>query len=226
MRAIFVGDLHGCAAEFDELLAAVDFIPAQDRLLLTGDAFARGPAPLAVWQRLEELSPEMVLGNHDDRLLRQLQALRQGRQLQFKKPDHRFTLEALAPVADRLLPWLEHLPLYIEEDRFLLVHAGINPESGLAGTSREEFLSLRLWPSADVGQGLRWHDYWQPGDRLLIFGHDALAGLVVKRREDGSPYLLGLDSGCVYGGHLTAYVLEEDRLVQVPCRRPGGYYRG
>ena len=42
---------------------------------------------------------------------------------------------------------------------------------------------------------------------------------VVKER-DGRPYLLGLDTGCVYGNQLSAYVLEEARLVQVPSQQP------
>ena len=33
------------------------------------------------------------------------------------------------------------------------------------------------------------------------------------------PYLLGLDSGCVYGNQLSAYILEEARLVRVPSRQ-------
>jgi hypothetical protein len=224
MRTLFVGDLHGCAAELDDLLAAVGFAPLRDRLLLTGDAFSRGPGPLAVWRTIEETGAEMVLGNHDDRLLGQLRALRQGRRPRVSKPDHQFTLDTLRPAADRLLPWLEQRPLYLEGEGFLLVHAGINPEKGLAGTRRDEFLNLRTWPARGGLEGSRWHDFYRPDGRLLVFGHDAPGGLVVKRRTDGRPYLLGLDSGCVYGNPLTAYVVEEGRLVQTPCRRAGGYW--
>jgi len=38
-----------------------------------------------------------------------------------------------------------------------------------------------------------------------------------KRNRD--PYVLGLDTGCVYGNKLTAYILDEDRLVQIPSRQ-------
>ncbi|MDE2703949.1 MAG: metallophosphoesterase, partial [Gemmatimonadota bacterium] len=74
MRTIFVGDVHGCAAEFEAFLEKVDYSD-RDRLLLTGDAFARGPDPLAVWKLICDTEAEMVLGNHDARLLKQLIAL-------------------------------------------------------------------------------------------------------------------------------------------------------
>ena len=48
------------------------------------------------------------------------------------------------------------------------------------------------------------------GERTVVFGHWSRRGLVVGHR------LRGLDSGCVSGGPLTAWIAEEDRLVQVP----------
>ena len=45
MATIFIGDVHGCARELKKLLEKVDFQPQKDRLLLTGDAFSRGPEP-------------------------------------------------------------------------------------------------------------------------------------------------------------------------------------
>jgi len=53
----------------------------------------------------------------------------------------------------------------------------------------------------------------------LVFGHDAPGGLVLKKRR-GKPYLVGLDSGCVYGNALSAYILEEARIVQTASRQP------
>ena len=221
MRTIFVGDVHGCVAELRELLAKLAFNASVDRLLLTGDAFTRGPGPLAVWQLIEDLQPEMVLGNHDNRLMGQLRDYSDGQTPKFRNADQESVFSALLPVSGKLLAWLESVPLYILEEQFLLVHAGINPDLGLDGTSREEFLAIRTWPPRKGIEGPRWHDHYN-GDtegRILIFGHDAPGGLVVRSDSAGSPYMVGLDSGCVYGGELSAFVLEEERFVQVESRQ-------
>ena len=222
MLTVFVGDIHGCARELEQLLRKVDFRTGSDRLLLTGDAFSRGPDPAVVWEWIVETDAKMVLGNHDARQLRHLEALAEGRDIRFGRPDQKVTLERLAPWSDDLLPWLRSVPLYIAAEDFLLVHAGINPERGLADTSRDEFLTIRTWPPTGGTEGPRWHDALEDsGDGPIVFGHDAPGGLVVKPTGSAAgaasrrPAVLGLDSGCVYGGSLTAYVLEENRLVDV-----------
>ena len=221
-RTIFVGDVHGCCAEFLALLKAVRFAPGSDRLLLTGDAFTRGPDPAGVWQAIRAAGAEMVLGNHEEALLPRLRAVaaagapRDGARGN-AGPGH----GALAPHAAKLAAWLETVPLWIDEPRFLLVHAGVNPQRGLAGSTRDELLTIRTWPPAGGIVGPRWHDHVAPG-KLIVFGHDAPGGLVVKRPPGGPaapPYLVGLDSGCVFGRQLSAYLLEEDRVVQVRARR-------
>ena len=131
MRTIFVGDVHGCAAEFEAFLEKVAYDFTEDRLLLTGDAFARGPDPLAVWQLICDTGAEMALGNHDARLLKQLTALKKGHKPKVKFPDQRYTLAQLQPAHGEIRAWLRQCPLYIAEDAFLLVHAGIHPEKGL-----------------------------------------------------------------------------------------------
>ena len=179
-RTIFVGDVHGCCAELDALLAKVSYAPGRDRLLLTGDAFTRGPDPLGVWQRIRGSGAEMVMGNHDDALLGQLRTVAAGRDPKPAYGDRNETLRALAPQGEELIAWLAALPLYIEEPGFLLVHAGIDPERGLAGTSRDQFLTIRTWPPDGGISGPRWHDHLDerhlvPG-RPIVFGHDAPAG--------------------------------------------------
>jgi len=215
MRTIFVGDIHGCATEFSAVLARVEFDVKADRLLLTGDAFSKGPDPIGVWNQIQDTKAEMVLGNHGARLMEQLSSQIQGKSPKINNRDQQRILETLLPSAKPLLGWLESLPLFIADSGFLLVHAGINPEKGLAGTKRNEFLAIRTWPPLGGIEGPRWHDHLKPLDRILLFGHDAPGGLVEKRREDGSAWLIGLDSGCVYGKALSAYILEEDRIVQV-----------
>ena len=215
MRTLIIGDIHGCAREFEQLLSKLGFRPGSDVLYLTGDAFSRGPDPAGVWRIIRDTGARMVLGNHDVRLPERLRLLASGESVSVRWPNQLKTLEALKPAADTLAPWLESLPLWIDEPGFLLVHAGINPEKGLEGTSRDEFLTIRTWPPVDGIVGPRWHDAYDPSGKLVVFGHDAPGGLVVKRRDDGSPYVIGLDSGCIYGGQLSGYVLEEDRIEQV-----------
>lgn len=220
MRTIFVGDIHGCQKPFAALLDALAFVPGSDRLLLAGDLLTRGPDPQGVWDLVRKTGAEMVMGNHDLFVLQRLERLQAGVPIKARTPEKRAEIQRLAPLADALLPWLRERPYAIDDPRFLLVHAGIHPDRGLAGTTIGELVSIRTWPPVEGIVGPRWHRYVEPlANRPIIFGHDAPGGLVVRRRADGSPWLLGLDTGCVYGGDLSAWVLEADRLIQVPGRR-------
>lgn len=66
---------------------------------------------------------------------------------------------------------------------------------------------------------LRWYETRQQDERTIIFGHWSQLGLVLQNK------LLGLDSGCVWGGALSALRLEDRTLYEVSCRgyhAPGG----
>jgi hypothetical protein len=97
------------------------------------------------------------------------------------------------------------------------VHGGLVPGVALEHQKEDELLNLRSiaadgTPSKRVDGGEPWGSCWK-GPELVIFGHDAMRG--IQRH----PYALGLDSGCVYGGRLSAYVLPEGRLVSVLAKR-------
>ena len=87
-----------------------------------------------------------------------------------------------------------------------------------------EFATRVRYCSADGERPLRddpppgppyrpWYAFRSPGAETVVFGHWATRGLVCE------PGLRGLDTGCVWGGRLTAWIAEEDRIVQVPARR-------
>ena len=68
MATYVIGDLQGCADEFDALLMQLGF-SQDDQLWLVGDLVNRGPASARVMARILELSQQdqvtAVLGNHD-----------------------------------------------------------------------------------------------------------------------------------------------------------------
>ncbi|MBI4612327.1 MAG: metallophosphoesterase [Planctomycetes bacterium] len=218
MRTIFVGDIHGCAVEFADLLFKLAYEKDTDRIFLTGDAFTRGPDPHGVWRQIKGTEARMVMGNHDHKLFLRLRRRLKGGDETTLRPERKAVLDALMPVARHVYKWLKTVPFWIEEEEWLLVHAGINPDRGLAGTTPHEFMKIRTWPLGADLSGPRWHDHYS-GEKTIIFGHDAPAGLVIKKKPDGRPLLLGLDTACVFGKELTAYIWEEDRIVQVPSRK-------
>jgi hypothetical protein len=206
MRTLVIGDIHGCSEELRDLVDRV----APTRVVCVGDLYTKGPDPGGVWRWLRTSGAESVLGNHDERLLRSAAG---------EIPDDaaaarcRVLLDAEDPA---WLPWLRALPLFLEVGAFTVVHASLHPSGALDRTSRDMALSWRRWPD-DRADAPSWHRVYT-GERRVIFGHDARGGLVRVER-DGQPWVIGLDSGCVYGGYLSGYILEEDHIEQVRARR-------
>jgi len=62
--------------------------------------------------------------------------------------------------------------------------------------------------SKDIKSGTAWAPQWK-GPRTIIFGHDAQRGF------QRTPMAIGLDTGAVYGRHLTAIILPQRELVEV-----------
>lgn len=194
MRTLMVGDLHGCAASLDMLVHEA----RPDRLILLGDLFPRGPDPLGVWERIADWHPECVMGNHDARLLQVWQ-----------EPGDTLHHRVARRLPEACRAWLATLPLTLAGDGWLAVHAGVHPFAGLAGTPAWMAMTIRRWPDDQNPANPFW---WQlyTGETRVIYGHDALRGVQHHART------VGVDSGAVYGGRLSGYLLEEDEVVSVP----------
>jgi hypothetical protein len=195
MRTLLVGDVHGCSDALGRLLDQT----APDRVLLLGDLFTKGPDPLGVWAHIVRTRAEAILGNHDARMLQVWDDAAHG--------------DGSAHRACRALPreardWTAALPLFVQGEGWLAVHAGVHPTLGAAGTDRRTALVVRRWPDdTDHATPFWWQLY--TGAERIFYGHDAMRGVQAHARTTG------LDSGCVYGGPLSGWLLEEDRLVQV-----------
>lgn len=172
-------------------------------MVFVGDLFTKGPDPVGVWTLVKGC--EAVLGNHEARLLDVLAGRRRA-------DAHGKKVVAQLNRVDRSWrDWVLSLPLTLDIGRFTIVHAAL---ADTPPTSRKVAILQRRRPGQAKGQRW-WQDYAGPP---VIFGHDAIRGLVRVERE-GVPHVIGLDTGCVYGGHLSGYLLEEDRVVSVRARR-------
>lgn len=221
-RTIFVGDVHGCFDELEQLLAKLR-VSDDDTVFLLGDLTRKGPAPDECVALCFRENVSAILGNQDDALLK-----RAHRPLPWwlaRAPDRRILRRP------DLLEEMRRWPLVIDFPQIAVtaVHAGILPISTHFEESlvtREDALTLRYvrrvdgaWRRAPTGKeqdGDRfWSEVWN-GDRLVVYGHTPRDEPKIDARA------IGLDTGCVYGGKLSAAVFNERGgwdIESIPARQ-------
>lgn len=238
-RTVVIGDVHGCLEELDELLRVVEHAPGRDRLVFLGDLVDRGPDPVGVVRRARELGAECVLGNHEEKHLRW--AAHEARRS--ADPGYRNPMRAFDPrraaeharLGEAALGWMAALPRALALDGgWTAVHAGFVPGVPVALQPPDWVIKLRYVdaegrPAArergDAGEpGVRrWPLAWR-GPRRVVYGHhpqSLSAPTCDAPPEAPEARCVGIDTGCVYGGRLTAFLLPAEELVQVPSRQRG-----
>jgi len=229
-RSIVIGDVHGCARELSELLSLVG--PTRDdQVCFVGDLVARGPESHGVLRLFREVSGKAVLGNHEERLLEAHRARFRGESGSPLGKNHEAVMRELDE-SDWAL--LDALPLYLDlpEHRARIVHAGVNPAIAFKKQDAWTLTHIRSVDSDGKPSERAGDESWAAsyrGEPHLLFGHDA------RRRLQLHPWATGLDTGCVYGGSLTAIVIpagetlpfpSERRDLLVSVRARDAYYQG
>ena len=220
-RVIAIGDVHGCIDELQDLLRECDYRPG-DLVVFLGDLVSKGPDSIAVVQMAREIGAIGVRGNHDFEVVRWHQAIKSGVDPPVVGSEH-FHIANCLTKAD--MKWMYSLPWYITSPDLgaLFVHAGFVSGIRLAKQNPRLMMNMRsILPDGTVTSKFfnnwPWARLWD-GPQTVLFGHDADRGL--QQYE----HAIGLDTGCVYGGRLTACILPEKRLVSVNARREYFKYR-
>ncbi len=246
-RTFVVGDVQGCVDELSDLLAAAQFVRGHDRLISVGDLVNRGPESLAVLRLARELSADVVLGNHELHLLAVAAGLRSNGKDTFgdvlAADDRDEMIDWLVARAEPLVlvrdfvvvhagfPPGFHLPDDARDVNDAVREAWVGGgtlrekvETILADRTVRSLTRLRYCDSAgrvpddedavDPEGFLPWFAHRAPGPRIA-FGHWARLDPARAVRPD----LRFLDTGCVYGGSLRGWLVEEDRVISVPARR-------
>jgi len=221
-----VGDVHGESEKLDELLAMLPLAQG-DRLVFLGDYIDRGPDACGVIDRLIDFATRwpctFLLGNHESMFLDFLgwtddayfggdaflmnggdRTLASYGYFDREKPDREsFRL----PKAHE--DFLLQLESSYREADYLFVHAGLGTaqlrlddvDYALRRTRPEDLLWNRT--SCDLPHRL---------GVTVVYGHTPAEDFAVRWNL---PYSIGIDTGAVYGGPLTAIRLPDETIFQV-----------
>jgi hypothetical protein len=207
-RTIVVGDIHGCYDELMELLAKVNFGPG-DRVVAVGDLITKGPRNREVLELfMSDARFSTVIGNHDLALRRKWN----GEKIKLKEAQ-KATHKELKPNKLTYAAFLNRVPFTIDLNTHLVVHAGLRPNVEMYSQTTEDMTLLRtLGKDRESHGGTPWYDVYE-GDKVVLFGHWPAPEPRMGKKA------IGLDTGCVYGYNLTAYIIETGEFVSVAAKR-------
>jgi len=218
-----IGDIHGMRDALARLLALLP-LEESDRLIFIGDYIDRGPDPKGTVELLLEVAKQreciFLMGNHEAMFLSFLgwQGPSYFGKEAFLHNGGETTLQSYGyfeAEGDFTLPpehekFYRELRLFHLEGEYAFVHAGMSKASlGLSDVkyalSRERTKDL-LWQreTADLPHSL---------GVTIVYGHTPLPDFSVRWNV---PYSIGIDTGAVYGGPLSAIRLPDETIFQSP----------
>ncbi len=184
-----VGDIHGCREPFERLLDRLN-IESTDLVVCVGDLVRKGPDSAGVVDIVRDNENILsVRGNNEQKVL-----------------DGRKTVDG---IDGDDIDFLQTLPLAISWEDLLVVHGGIDPTTALSTQGRDTVLTMRSHHGNGY-DGPFWFDAHE-GPPRVFFGHTVLAAPIERE------WAVGVDTGCVYGGSLTAYDVTDGVFVSVPA---------
>lgn len=183
-----IGDVHGCHKTLSRLLETL--APgANDLVVFVGDLVRKGPDSKAVLDLVRD-TPNFysVRGNNEQKLI-----------------DGRKSIDTLT---ERDVSFIQSLPAIISWDDVAVVHGGIDHRQPVVEHTLDELLNNRSLVPDGSYERPYWFETRQELPRVF-FGHTVLS------EPFDSKYAVGLDTGCVYGGQLTAYDYHAREVIAV-----------
>ena len=231
-----IGDVHGCRSELEALLARLGYVVERDgqgravdashpdgrRVVFVGDLVDRGPDTPGVLRLAMGMTAAghalAVPGNHEHKLVRALDGAR-------VQVSHGLetTLAQLAGEPDAfraaVRDWCYDLVshLVLDDGRLVVAHAGL--KEAYHGRASGRVRSFALYGDTtgetdEFGLPVRYpwaRDY--RGRAMVLYGHTPTP------EPEWVNNTMCLDTGCAFGGHLTALRYPEKEVVQVPAEQ-------
>jgi serine/threonine protein phosphatase 1 len=238
MRHIIIGDIHGCIDELQLLIQKVE-LHQGDHLYFIGDLIDRGPDSAGVVKYVRALSEKysviLILGNHEEKFLRYLDH-------KVNNPSAIKNMNGTAEFDDLILQLDDadinflssaYINYNIPSENICLVHGGI-PGNNKIDLSINHLYSQELLKSKkgfelilktryldesgnfiSLGKenenSVFWADAYDGRYGKVIFGHHAIINVCPKE----FPHAIDVDTGCVFGGWLSACVIESNKIMYI-----------
>jgi len=238
MRHIIIGDVHGCIYELKALVEKLQ-LRQDDAFYFIGDLIDRGPDSAGVVKFVKNLSRQysmiLILGNHEEKLLRYLHHKQfNPSAIKYMKGTEKFN-ELIQQLDDSEIQLLSssYLNYNILSENICLLHGGI-PGSNKIDLSINHKYSHDLFKSEkgfelilktryldelgnfiSLGQenekSIFWAEHYDGKYGKVIFGHHA----TISEMPAEFNQAINIDTGCVFGGFLSACILEGGKMYFV-----------
>jgi protein phosphatase len=224
-----IGDIHGCFDELHQLLIMLGYQivketyyqvhhPRGRRIIFVGDLVDRGPNTPEVLRIVMDMVEAgiafCVNGNHDEKLKRKLQ----GREVKIAHglAESLAQLEHEPPsFKGKVIQFLDNLMSHyvFDEGKLAVAHAGLKEEYIGRGSPRVRAFCMYGDTTGEVDEfGLPVRYPWAQdyrGKTLIVYGHTPIP------EPEWLNNTLNIDTGCVFGGKLTALRYPEKEIVSV-----------
>jgi protein phosphatase len=239
-----IGDVHGCCEELEILLQQLGYVPtlldggdslwgnrayvhpAGRKAVFVGDLVDRGPRIVDTLRLVRNMvhcgSALCVPGNHDMKLMRKL--LGKNVQITHGLANSLAEIDALPeeirePFRKQLAEFLDSLVSHyvLDDGKLVVAHAGMKAEMQGRGSGKVRDFALYGETTGETDEfGLPVRHNWAAeyrGSAMVVYGHTPVPEPEWLNRT------VNIDTGCVFGGKLTALRYPEREFVSVPAAR-------
>jgi protein phosphatase len=225
-----IGDVHGCCDELETLLATLGYQlkeqtyihPEGRKAVFLGDLVDRGDRILDTLNLVQKMvatdNAICVPGNHDYKLLRHLKGqkvtVNHGLDKTLAELESLDETELLS-LKTFLYNLVSHYVL--DDGRLVVAHAGMKQAYQGRGSAKIRDFAMYGESNGEIDEfglpvRLNWASEYR-GDAMVVYGHTPVPEPVWLNGT------IDVDTGCVFGGKLTALRYPERELVSVPARK-------
>lgn len=210
---IAIGDIH---ARYDVLAAALKWLDNTGaRVILLGDLIDRGGEEMKVLNKVKDLldNPESIglesfnvlMGNHERMFVNAVEVGGTASALWYRNGGNLKQFEKM----EAHYEWIKQLPIYMTVGDTMFIHAGVFPGHDPQKTIENGDADSLIWmrdPFLKFGPDLK---KWTDKITKVVHGH------TIRKNPDINEDRIGIDTGAVFSGVLTAYNATQGTYWQV-----------